>query len=188
MARRPLLLGLGVGGILVLVVLAALGLAAASAYTSTSTFCTNCHEMTTRYVSWTRSTHAQVECMDCHSGVGLGGYLKAKVNGVRQVVQHYFGRVGNIAVHVHDPVCLKCHYFSTDPHYVYLPDFQNDPLFVPDKLHRAHFEDEDSTCTTCHEGMVHGSVVTGGVSMDREVCETCHIRKKIYVEIDLPTP
>lgn len=36
--------------------------------------------MTTRYVSWTRSTHAQVECMDCRSGVGLGGYLKAKVD------------------------------------------------------------------------------------------------------------
>ncbi len=185
MARRRLVFGLGIGALVAVLVVAVLSVAVANAYTSSSTFCANCHEMATRYVSWSRSGHEQVACMDCHAGVGVGGYLKAKVGGVRQVIQHYFGDVENIVAHVEDPVCLKCHYFSKDPQFSHDPQLLGDPIFTPTKLHRAHFGDEESTCTTCHQGMVHGSLKTGDAPMRRAVCEQCHARKKIYVELDL---
>ncbi len=185
MARRPLVFGLGVGGIITVIVLAMIAGAVSTAYTSSSTFCANCHEMTTRYVSWTRSTHAAVECMDCHAGVGLTGYIKAKLGGLQQAWQHNFGEIGNIVAHVEDPVCMKCHYFSKDPQYSHDPQFGNDRLFVPSKLHQAHFADADSICTACHVGMVHGSVVTGGVPIKQRVCDECHVRKKVYVEAKL---
>jgi len=170
---------------IILIVLAVVGIAggvAGSAYTSTSSFCTSCHEMSTRYVSWTRSTHNNVECMDCHSGVGLGGYINAKIGGARQMVQHYFGEIGNIQAVVEDPVCMKCHFFSKSPSFNADPAFHADPLYVADQLHLAHFKDEESTCTACHSGMVHGSL-EGGIPIKKEACDSCHQRKKVLAEI-----
>lgn len=181
MARRFLAWGLGLG-LAVLAIAAALAVAAGSAYTSTSSFCTNCHEMSTRYVSWTRSTHARVDCMDCHSGVGLKGYVLAKIGGARQFLQHMRGNIGTITAVVEDPVCLKCHYFSKDPQYQYSVGFMSDPLYAPSKIHKQHFNDKDSTCTACHQGLVHGSLA-GGTPIEKQVCEDCHVRKKIYGEI-----
>ncbi len=170
---------------IVLIILLVVGVAggvAGSAYTSTSSFCTSCHEMSTRYVSWTRSTHNKVECMDCHSGTGLGGYIKAKIGGARQMVQHYFGEIGNIHAVVEDPVCMKCHFFSKSSTFQADPAFGSDPLYIADALHRAHFSDPESTCTACHSGMVHGSL-EGGVAMKKEACDNCHRRKKVLAEI-----
>ena len=187
MSRKPVLFGLGIVSIIVIVLIAVLVLGATTYYTSTSPFCVSCHEMTTQNASWTRSTHAGVECIDCHGGVGVKGYVEAKIGGLRQAVKHYFGEVGMIVAHVDDPVCMKCHYFSKNPGYQYDATYHNDPLFVPDKLHRSHFEDKETKCTTCHARLVHGSVVSGGASIQRQVCEDCHSRKKIYTEIILPT-
>jgi len=188
MSRKPVLFGLGIGGIAIVLLIGALSLGAATYYTSTSTFCNSCHEMSTQYVSWTRSTHEKVECIDCHAGVGIQGYVEAKIGGLRQAVKHYFGKVGKITAHVDDPVCLHCHYFSKDSGYQYEVAYQNNPLFVPDKFHRAHFMDKEANCTTCHARLVHGSVVTGGTPIRKQVCVDCHTRKKIYAEIVLPAP
>jgi len=188
MSRKPVLFGLGIVGIIIVLLVGALGLGAATVYTSTSTFCNSCHEMSTQYASWTRSTHEKVECIDCHAGVGMQGYIAAKIGGLRQAVKHYFGEVGRITAHVDDPVCLQCHYFSKDPGYQPDVAHQNNPLFVPDKLHRAHFTDKETDCTTCHARLVHGSIVTGGTPIKKQVCKDCHTRKKIYVDIVLPTP
>jgi cytochrome c nitrite reductase small subunit len=155
---------------------------AGTAYTSSSSFCTSCHEMSTRYVSWTRSTHKQVECMDCHSGVGIGGYVQAKIGGARQAFQHYFGEIGDIKAVVNDPVCMKCHFFSKSPSFVHDTAFRENTVYVPDKLHRIHFNDQDSTCSSCHYGLVHGSL-EGGTPIEKEKCIDCHRAKKILVDI-----
>ena len=168
--------------VLLVLVLGAAGVVG-TAYTSSSSFCASCHEMTTRYVSWTRSTHADVECMDCHSGVGVMGYVNAKIGGVRQMWQHHFGTIGDIHVEVEDAVCLKCHFFSKAPDFVYEQGYQDDPLYVPDALHQVHFDDPDAACAGCHFGIVHGSL-TGGIPIDRSVCDDCHREKKVLVEFD----
>lgn len=176
--------GTGFWGLLLVVLVvagAAVGMTG-SAYTSSSSFCTSCHEMSTRYISWTRSTHNQVECMDCHAGVGFKGYVQAKIGGARQAMQHFFGHIGDIHAKVADPVCMKCHFFSKDSQFVYEPIFGDKPLYVPDDLHRVHFKDQDSTCQICHTGLVHGSL-EGGVPIKRKICDDCHREKKILVEI-----
>lgn len=176
-----------VGWVIILTLLLTLGfiIVAGSVYTSTSSSCTNCHEMNTRYVSWTRSTHARVECMDCHSGVGWKGYVAAKVGGARRMLVHVTGHIGNIVAHVEDEVCLKCHFFSKEPFYQYPAEAINDPLIMPSDLHRLHFKDPDSTCMTCHQGLVHGSL-SGGIPIKKETCINCHQAKKIYTEIKWP--
>lgn len=168
--------------LVVLVVLGVVGGVAGSAYTSSSSFCTSCHEMSTRYVSWTRSSHSKVECLDCHGGVGLSGYVNAKIGGARQMFQHYFGEIGNIHAVVEDPVCMKCHFFSKSPTFVADRAFQGNPLYIADKLHRAHFEDPDATCAGCHFGLVHGSL-EGGIPVRKQVCDDCHRQKKVLVEV-----
>lgn len=153
-----------------------------SYYTSSSSSCTNCHEMSTRYVSWTRSTHAKVDCMDCHSGVGLAGFISAKIGGARRLIKHLGGTIGDISVTVADEVCLKCHFISKDPNFQFGPETDDDPLISPSKLHTDHFDDAEALCNLCHMGLVHGSLA-GGIPVNKESCEECHQRKKIYVEI-----
>lgn len=187
MSRKPVLFGLGITGIIVIAVVVLLSVGATTYYTSTSAFCNNCHEMSTQNASWTRSTHTEVECIDCHGGVGVKGYVEAKIGGLRQAYQHFFGEVGTIVAHVDDPVCMTCHFFSKDPGYQYDAMLHNDPLFVPDKLHKAHFKDKQAKCTTCHARLVHGSVVSGGAEMQKQVCMDCHTKNKIYTEVVLPT-
>ncbi len=174
--------GLLTAVLVLLVVLGVVGGVAGSAYTSSSTFCTSCHEMSTRYVSWTRSSHNSVECLDCHGGVGLSGYIKAKVGGARQMFQHYFGEIGDIHAVVEDAVCMKCHFFSKSPTFVADPAFGDNPMYVADKLHRTHFNDPDSTCVGCHFGLVHGSL-EGGIPVRKQVCDDCHRQKKVLVEV-----
>ncbi len=155
-----------------------------SIYTSSSTFCANCHEMSTRYVSWTRSTHSEAECMDCHAGVGLGGYVKSKISGAKRLVKHFVGNIGNITIAVEDGVCMKCHFLSKDPSYRYDAQSANDPMIAPSKMHTMHFKDAEATCNLCHAGLVHGSL-SGGIPLKKETCDDCHRRKKIYTEIEL---
>ena len=153
-----------------------------SYYTSSSSSCANCHEMRTMYVSWTRSTHAKVDCMDCHSGVGIIGFISAKIGGARRLVKHLGGINGDIIVTVADEVCMKCHFITKDPNYNYILKSEEEPLIVPSKLHTAHFGDAEALCNLCHMGLVHGSLA-GGIPVDKESCEECHERKKIYVDI-----
>lgn len=166
------------------VLLGVVMMSAGSIYTSTSSSCGNCHEMNTRVVSWTRSTHAGIECMDCHAGVGWSGYVGAKLQGARRMFTHFLGNIGPITVHVEDAVCLECHFFSKDPNTQYDALSLQDPTLAPSRMHTRHFGDAESTCGTCHAGIVHGSL-SGGIPIKIATCEECHRRKKILAPIEL---
>lgn len=154
---------------------------AGNIYTSSSTFCASCHEMKTQYVSWTRSSHAQTECIACHSGVGIWDYINAKLAGSRKVFYHFVGYIPKIETTVEDAVCLRCHFMSKEAGYVYdtLPP---DPTLIPSALHLVHFKDDEATCDACHRGLVHGSL-SGGITVNTTGCESCHVRKKVYEKI-----
>ncbi len=173
-----------IGVITVVLLVAAFVVVGGTIYTSSSSFCANCHEMSTRYVSWVRSTHSKSQCMDCHAGVGLGGYVQSKISGAKRLVKHFVGNIGNISITVEDEVCMKCHFLSKDPAFKYDDQSLDDPLTVPSEMHTKHFKDDDSTCNLCHAGIVHGSL-SGGIPIKKETCEDCHRKKKIYTEIDL---
>jgi nitrate/TMAO reductase-like tetraheme cytochrome c subunit len=56
-------------------------------YMETPNFCgATCHVMKPEFAAYEVSAHSKVECVGCHVGPGASGFMRAKVNGVRQVV------------------------------------------------------------------------------------------------------
>jgi nitrate/TMAO reductase-like tetraheme cytochrome c subunit len=57
-------------------------------FTESVTFCGEaCHTpMKPEFVAYQSSPHARVECTECHVGSGATAYLKAKLNGVHQLI------------------------------------------------------------------------------------------------------
>ena len=78
-------------------------------------FCNSCHIMNPYYASWGKSSHAEVNCLDCHLKPGFTGYLKGKINGLAQVVDDVVGRVGTKpSARVLDRSCLRSECHSTE--------------------------------------------------------------------------
>ncbi|MDX1953292.1 MAG: NapC/NirT family cytochrome c [Verrucomicrobiota bacterium] len=57
-------------------------------YTESNQFCGKaCHTpMKPEYTAYQNSPHARVDCVECHVGHGASAYVKAKLNGVHQLV------------------------------------------------------------------------------------------------------
>src|SRR5688500_5167324 len=57
-------------------------------YTESNQFCgQTCHTpMKPEFVAYQHSPHARVGCVDCHVGHGAEAYVKAKLNGVHQLI------------------------------------------------------------------------------------------------------
>ena len=62
------------------------------AYMDTAQFCgQSCHTvMTPEYTEYQASAHSHVACVACHVGEGAGSYVKAKVNGTKQLIEVTF--------------------------------------------------------------------------------------------------
>jgi nitrate/TMAO reductase-like tetraheme cytochrome c subunit len=107
-------------------------------------FCgTACHEpMKPEYVAYQNSPHARVACVDCHVGHGPDAFIKAKLNGVHQLVAVITGNYDRpIKTPIHNlrparETCEQCHWPSkfsgnidrTFQHY--LADEENTPYAV----------------------------------------------------------
>lgn len=60
-------------------------------YMETVEFCgQTCHVMTPEFTSHLNAPHAQVACAECHMGPGVSGWLHAKWNGTRQLMEVVF--------------------------------------------------------------------------------------------------
>ena len=92
-------------------------------FTESTSFCGElCHPpMEPEHVAWSNSPHARVKCVECHVGSGIGFYIKAKVNGTKQL---YSILTGTYPTPIETPVeglrpsrdtCEKCHW--TDKFY-----------------------------------------------------------------------
>jgi len=85
--------------------------------TETVGFCgETCHSMDPQNVTFAHSTHARVDCVECHVGEGAGNYVKAKLNGVNQLWQTVTRNVPR-PVQLHDrskrpsdETCRNCHW------------------------------------------------------------------------------
>lgn len=88
MNRRPKRRLWIIAGIIVVAALAGL-----NAYSECPRFCGSCHGvMGPYYRSWRASSHSEIaDCLDCHSDPGWVGYYHCKVEGVRNVMSHFFG-------------------------------------------------------------------------------------------------
>ena len=80
-------------------------------------FCgTACHVMAPEYTTYQNTSHAHVACVDCHIGPGTAFFLKAKVDGLRQVwktATDTYARPIPTPVHGMRPAaetCGQCHW------------------------------------------------------------------------------
>jgi nitrate/TMAO reductase-like tetraheme cytochrome c subunit len=110
-------------GILVLFVLVA-GFGAVGAmagttavgFSETPAFCGICHTMDPELKAYAMSPHKEVACAECHVNPGLAGFVKAKMNGTKQLIDIVAGKYPTPILppdHADLPpvknTCLKCH-------------------------------------------------------------------------------
>jgi nitrate/TMAO reductase-like tetraheme cytochrome c subunit len=114
---RRVLAGFIVGTVLFLL-LTALGSNQTYHYTESVQFCGQaCHEpMKPEYTAYLNSPHARVHCVECHVGSGAEAYVKAKINGVHQLICVF---TGNYERPIKTPIknlrparetCEQCHW------------------------------------------------------------------------------
>lgn len=167
--------------------------------TSSSEFCSSCHEMKPEYYTWNASTHSEVDCVNCHIGSGTEEFAKAKVNGLLQVykktTQTYTAPI-QMPKDILDEACEKCHNMESRE------VTTSGDLIIP---HDKHLE-KDIECTQCHSGVAHGKIAQRKVtfksdyekwdtslgqsmmsdlkftSPEMEECMDCHIARKVTTE------
>lgn len=81
-------------GLLVLVILVggfgsvvAMGGITIAKYTETASFCGRCHTMDPELKAHALGPHRDVPCAECHVEPGIKGFVKAKINGTRQLIE-----------------------------------------------------------------------------------------------------
>ena len=60
--------------------------ATAVGWTETADFCGRCHTMGPELKAYAQSPHRDVACAECHVEPGVAGWIKAKLNGTRQLL------------------------------------------------------------------------------------------------------
>ena len=60
-------------------------------WTETADFCGRCHTMDPELEAYKMGAHAEVTCGECHVEPGVAGWVKAKLNGTRQLVSVVLG-------------------------------------------------------------------------------------------------
>ncbi|MEH7298809.1 cytochrome c3 family protein [Neobacillus drentensis] len=167
--------------------------------TSSSSFCSSCHEMKPEYYTWKASTHSEVDCVKCHIGSGTEEYAKAKANGLLQVyrkaTQTYTAPI-RMPKEIPDSACESCHDVSKRD------VTASGDIIIPHDKHK----NKDIECIQCHSGVAHGKIAdrkmtfqtdyqkwdskTGKTAMadlkfirpDMDTCIECHKARKVTNE------
>jgi nitrate/TMAO reductase-like tetraheme cytochrome c subunit len=66
---------------------AAFGTMTAVTWTETADFCGRCHQMNPELAAYEAGPHRDVACAECHVEPGIAGWVKAKLNGTKQLIQ-----------------------------------------------------------------------------------------------------
>ena len=57
-------------------------------YMDTQSFCgQTCHVMKPEFTAWRHFPHSRVQCVECHIAPGAEGYIRAKMNGAKQMLE-----------------------------------------------------------------------------------------------------
>src|SRR3972149_4941465 len=93
-----------------------LGAPSVIAWTETADFCGRCHTMGPELTAHTNGPHSDVTCGECHVSPGVEGWVRAKINGTRQLVEIVLGTFPEpIPPPDHDSLpppqetCQRCH-------------------------------------------------------------------------------
>lgn len=169
--------------------------------TSSSKFCSSCHEMKPEFYTWKASTHSEVDCVSCHIQPGIENLVEAKVDGVKElyktVTNSYVAPI-IMPNQIPDEACETCHNMNTRN------VTPTGDLIIP---HDKHM-DKAVTCVQCHSGVAHGKVATRKITYNTDydrwdadlgrsimsdikftkptmdTCMDCHKARKITVECE----
>lgn len=116
--QQSALLVTGILGAVVVFLMSAGGVRAIE-YSESNDFCGEvCHPvMKPEAVAYLESPHANVHCVNCHVGSGAGNFVRAKMQGVRQLVGYMSGsydRPIHTPVDLDHNVCQSCHWPERD--------------------------------------------------------------------------
>ncbi|ALC88789.1 cytochrome C [Bacillus sp. FJAT-18017] len=167
--------------------------------TSSSEFCSSCHEMKPEYYTWKASSHGEVDCVNCHIEPGVENLAKAKGNGIvelyKKQTQTYTAPI-QMPKDIPDSACEKCHNMNSRQ------VTPSGDLIIP---HDKHTE-KDIECVQCHSGIAHGKIAERKVTFKTdyekwdielgtammsdkkftnpkmEKCMDCHIARKVTTE------
>jgi hypothetical protein len=85
-------------------------------WTETADFCGRCHTMDPELKAHAISPHRELACAECHVEPGMEGWIRAKLNGTRQLVQLVTGTFptpipppGHGDLPPTDQTCRRCH-------------------------------------------------------------------------------
>jgi nitrate/TMAO reductase-like tetraheme cytochrome c subunit len=167
--------------------------------TSSSEFCSSCHEMKPEFYTWKASTHSEVDCVNCHTGPGIENYSKSKANGLLQVIKkttNTYSAPIQMPNEISDASCEKCHNMKVRE------VSASGDIIIP---HDKHM-DKDVECIQCHSGVAHGKIADRKVtfksdykkwdtslgksmmsekkytSPKMEECMDCHIARNVTTE------
>lgn len=144
--QRLLLFGMGAVAFLLL---SAFGSYQSYHVAESNTFCGEvCHRaMNPEFERYQRGAHARVDCVDCHIGSGAVWFVKAKLNGIHQLIAYtmtgYKVPIGTPLKNLRpaQDTCEKCHWpakFAGNVEmmfYHYLSDKKNTPYTVRMLMH-----------------------------------------------------
>jgi nitrate/TMAO reductase-like tetraheme cytochrome c subunit len=119
--------------------------------TSSSSFCSSCHEMKPEFYTWQASSHSDIQCKECHIGNGVKDYAKAKVNGLKQVYMdttNTYTAPIQMPTDVPNSACEKCHDMKTRS------VTPAGDIIIPHDKHLT----KGVKCVQCHSGVVHGNI------------------------------
>lgn len=144
------------------------------AYMDTVSFCgATCHVMMPEGTAYPVSTHSGVACVDCHVGSGVGGYIHAKVNGTKQLIDvvrnHYPTPImPNDMLPPASQTCLHCHRADA---------WIGDKVFV-----ETTFDDDEKNTRTRSLVLMH----VGGRSLSGELSgiHGAHLGHIVYISTD----
>lgn len=135
------------------------------------TYCRSCHQMTTDYRSWKRSSHRGVECANCHQAPGAAGYFLYKVNQLDMVLARLSRRYTKpITADVANTSCLQCHE----------KDVGRSIVVSGLKVRHSDFLAVGYKCVACHNTAGHGSSTVNPTRPSMDQCSTCHDGKKAF--------
>jgi nitrate/TMAO reductase-like tetraheme cytochrome c subunit len=119
--------------------------------TSSSEFCSSCHEMKPQYYTWKASSHSEVDCVSCHIEPGTENYAKAKANGIAQLYKtktdNYIAPI-KMPTLIPDEACERCHNITSRE------VTPSGDIIIPHDKH----QEEGIECVQCHSGTAHGEI------------------------------
>lgn len=119
--------------------------------TSSSKFCSSCHDMKPEYYTWKASTHSEVECTNCHIEPGVKNLAKDKANGIVQLyknVTNTYTAPIQMPKDIPNSACDRCHNMKNRD------VTPSGDLIIPHDKHLA----KDIKCIECHSGVAHGKI------------------------------